>query len=75
MEHIHHIRYEFNEKGKSLRQISRETGHDRQTVKKIVEQEDFSKPDPIKRPRSSKTDHHRVTTAAAPRWGGPGGLW
>ncbi|PKK40562.1 hypothetical protein ABB02_00156 [Clostridiaceae bacterium JG1575] len=32
MEHIYHIRYEFNEKGKSIRQISRETGHDRQTV-------------------------------------------
>ena len=59
MEHIYHIRYEFNEKGKSLRQISRETGHDRQTVKKFVEQEDFNKPDPMKRRRSSKTDQYR----------------
>ena len=59
MEHIYHIRYEFNEKGKSIRQISRETGHDRQTVKKFVDQEDFSKPDPIKRSRSSKTDQYR----------------
>lgn len=59
MEHIHHIRYEFNVTGKSIRQIARETGHDRQTVKKIVEQEDFSKPDPIKRIRSKKTDQYR----------------
>ena len=59
MEPIYHTRYEFNEKGKSLRQISRETGHDRQTVKKFVEQEDFNKPDPMKRRRSSKTDQYR----------------
>lgn len=59
MEHVYHIRYQFNEKGKSIRQIARETGHARQTVKKIVEQENFSKPAPIKRPRCSKTDPYR----------------
>lgn len=59
MEHIYHIRYEFNEKGKSIRQISRETGHSRQTIKKILEQEDFNKPAPSKQNRSSKTDQYR----------------
>lgn len=27
MEHIYHIRHEYNNKGKSIRKISKETGH------------------------------------------------
>lgn len=59
MEHIYHIRYEFNNKGKTIREISRETGHNRETVAKIVKQEDFRVPAPIKRSRTSKTDVYR----------------
>ena len=59
MEHIYHIRYQFNIKGKSIRAISKETGHDRQTVKKFIEQENFSIPTPIKRTRTSKTTVYR----------------
>ena len=59
MEHIYHIRYQFNIKGKSIRAISKETGHDRETVKKFIEQENFSIPTPIKRTRTSKTTVYR----------------
>jgi len=48
MEHIYHIRYEYFEKDKSIREISRKTGHARETVSKYVEQEDFSLPKPVK---------------------------
>lgn len=61
MEHIHHIRYEFNKKGKSIRAISKETGHNRETVRKIIQQQDFSVADPIKPTRASKTDMYRDT--------------
>ncbi len=59
MEHIYHIRYEYFEKDKSIREISRTTGHARETVAKYVEQEDFSLPQPVKRKRRSKTDQYR----------------
>jgi transposase len=59
MEHIYHIRYEYFEKDKSIREISRTTGHARETVAKYVEQEDFSLPKPVKHKRRSKTDPYR----------------
>lgn len=59
MEHIHHIRYEYYEKEKSVREIAKSTGHDRGTVKKYVDQEDFNLPNPVKRIRKSKTDKYR----------------
>ena len=42
MEQIYHIRFEHNEKGKSLRRIARETGFNFRTVRKYVEREDFN---------------------------------
>jgi len=59
MEHIYHIRYEYFEKGKSIREIAKSTGHDRETIKKYLEQEDFSLPKPVVRKRISKTDPFR----------------
>ena len=59
MEHIYHIRYEHFEKGKSIREISRSTGHDRETVKKIIDKENFNLPKPLCRKRKSKTDQYR----------------
>ncbi len=59
MEHIYHIRYEHRVKGKSLRAIARETGHDVKTVRKYSEKEDFSPERPEKRKRKSKTDKYR----------------
>lgn len=37
MKHIYHIWYEYFDVEKSIRQIAKETGHDRATVKKYVE--------------------------------------
>jgi hypothetical protein len=42
MEQIYHIKYLHNQKGKSLRKITRETGHDFETVKKYVEKDNFN---------------------------------
>jgi len=42
MEQIYLIKYLRNHKGKSLRKIAEETGHDFQTVKKYVEKDDFN---------------------------------
>lgn len=61
MEHIYHIRYEHSVKGKSLRAIARETGHDIKTVRKYSNKEDFSPEKPMKRVRQSKTDKYRET--------------
>ena len=60
MEHIYHIRYEYFEKDKSIREISRTTGHARETIAKYVEQEDFSLPKPVKHcQRRDETDQVR----------------
>lgn len=61
MEHIYHIRYEHRVNGKSLRTISRETGHDVKTVRKYSNKEDFSPEKPVKRRRKSKSDKYRET--------------
>lgn len=61
MEHVYHIRYEHRVKGKSLRSIARETGHDIKTVRKYSNIEDFSPEKPVKRRRKSKTDKYRET--------------
>ncbi len=60
MEQIYHIRYEYNISGKSLRQIARETGHDRKTVKKYVSQNDFNQEKKVKRKRKRKSDAYRA---------------
>jgi transposase len=59
MEHIYHIRYEYNEKEKSLRQIAKETGHDRKTISKYVGQKDFNLPKPKLSSRKKKTDQYK----------------
>ncbi len=46
MEHVYHIRYEYYDNGKSEREIARSTGHDRETVKKYISQENFNLPEP-----------------------------
>jgi len=42
MEQIYHIRFEHNEKGKSSKMITKETGFNFQTVRKYVERENFN---------------------------------
>lgn len=42
MEQIYHIKYQCNEKGKSLRQIAKEDGFNFRTVKKYAEMENFN---------------------------------
>lgn len=59
MEHIYHIKYEYHENGKSIREIARETGHDRATVKKYLSMENFNLETPIKQRRKGKTDLYR----------------
>jgi len=61
MEQAYYIRYEYNNKGKSIRQISRETGHAFDTVKKYIAMEDFSPKPPVKRTRKGKTTKYRET--------------
>lgn len=46
-------------KGKSIHQVAKETGHDRKTIKKYLNQEDFNLPNPVRRTRTSKTDPYR----------------
>ena len=53
---IQHIRYESFNKGRSMRSIARETGHNFRTIKKCIEQSDFNKPAKRKRGRPSKLD-------------------
>ncbi|HPJ21331.1 MAG TPA: IS21 family transposase [Clostridia bacterium] len=59
MEHVYHIRYEYYENEKSIREIARLTGHDRETVAKYISKENFNLPKPIKCKRKSKTDKYR----------------
>ena len=56
MEQIYHIKYLKNHKGKSLREISRETGHHFETVRKYVEKEDFNISMPQKQKRKGKLE-------------------
>ena len=59
MEHIYHIRYEKNIKGKSLREIAKESGHNFRTVKKYAQMADFNETLPIKKTRKSKSAAYR----------------
>lgn len=52
MDQIYNIRFQAIRKGKSLRSIARETGHDFATVKKYVEKDDFNE---IKERRQRKS--------------------
>lgn len=56
MEQIYHIKYLKNHKGKSLREISRETGHHFDTVRKYVEKEDYNISMPQKQKRRGKLE-------------------
>lgn len=59
VEQIYDIREMYFKEGKSMREISRLSGRDRETIKRYVEQEDFSIEVPIRQRRSSKTDAYR----------------
>jgi len=56
MEQIYHIKYLKNHKGKSLREISRETGHHFEIVRKYVKKEDFNISMPQKQKRKGKLE-------------------
>lgn len=59
MERIYHIRNLYFVKGKSIRQIAVETGIDRATIRKYIEQENFSDAGPVYQRRKSKTEPYR----------------
>jgi len=52
----YHIKQQSFHKGKSLRSIAEETGHDFRTVKKYAEEDDYNLSDKPKRGRPSKLD-------------------
>lgn len=52
----YHIKHQSFHKGKSLRSIAKETGHDFRTVKKYAEETDFNEKAKPKRGRPSKLD-------------------
>lgn len=52
---IHYIRKLYYDKGKTISEIVKATGHNHRTVKKYVEQEDFNNP-PVKVTHLSKSD-------------------
>jgi len=64
MTQIKHIKKERFEKGKSIRCIARETGHDFRTVKKYIEKSDFNESVRKKRGRPSKLDPYKATIDA-----------
>ena len=53
---IQHIRYQSFNKGRSIRSIARETGHNFRTIRKYIEQSDFNQPAKRKSGRPSKLD-------------------
>lgn len=53
---IQHIKYQSINKGRSIRSIARETGHNFRTIKKYIEQSDFNQPVKKKSGRPSKLD-------------------
>jgi len=59
MEQVYLIKFLRNHKGKSLREIAKETGHDFQTVKKYVEKEDFNFYPRPKQQRKGKLDPYK----------------
>ena len=61
MTQIKHIKKERFDKGKSIRSIARETGHDFRTVKKYIEKSDFNEPAKRKSGRPSKLDPYKET--------------
>lgn len=60
MEQIHDIRKKYFDEGLSIRQIAKQTGYDRSTIKKYVSQEDFSPQVPMKPRRRGKTEPYRA---------------
>ena len=58
MDQIHHIRQLFFEQGKNLTEIASETGLNWKTVRKYIDQEDFSEKPP--EPKADKTHHSKL---------------
>ncbi len=61
---IQHIKYQSINKGRSMRSIARETGHNFRTIKKYIEKSDFNEPAKRKRGRPSKLDPFKPTIDA-----------
>lgn len=61
MEQIYHIKFERNEKGKSLRQIAKEDGFNFRTVKKYAEMENFNINKKQVHSRRGKLDSYKET--------------
>jgi len=59
MKHIHYIKCKADE-GKSIRQIARETGHDRKTIRKYLSMTDFSPPVKTKTTRKCKSGKYHA---------------
>ena len=53
---IQHIKNQSLNKGRSMRSIARETGHNFRTIKKYIEQSDFNQPVKRRSGRPSKLD-------------------
>jgi transposase len=59
MKHAHYIKCKADE-GKSIRQIARETGHDRKTIRKYLSMTDFSPPEIVKSKRKCKSSKYHA---------------
>lgn len=57
---IQNIRYQGIHKGKSIRAISKETGHNYRTIKKYIEKSDFNEPYKRRKGRPSKIDTVKI---------------
>lgn len=61
MANINDIRERYFVKGQSISEISRETGHDRKTVRDYINMDDFSTEIPEQEKRGSKLDEFKLT--------------
>lgn len=58
MEHIYHIKYEYENKAKSIRKIATETGHSPTTVHKIINTKEFNQQLTPKQRRNRKSNKY-----------------
>ncbi len=58
MTQVHYIRKLFFDKGKTIKEIERATGHNYRTIRKYIDQKDFNEP-PKKARRENKSDYLR----------------
>jgi len=65
MDQIHHIKYQYNLKGKSLRSISKETGHHFNTIRKYANKSDFNV---VPKPRAARPYKLAPYTSIIDEW-------